>query len=342
MAKPDLGELLKLVKAQAAARDRMQGTAAAGAVRAFKKLDRDDWWNPAKTKGATREALKVVQPAQRLAARNTSAFVARAAGSMTGRTVRPEGAVDVTKLRKAMPAQVREALANGSAETSFVILGDTEDGPGPDIDRPVTMVVPDPNESVIDRLRRRRAEQTAAEPLDPGDPYGRAADTFRREVAVEGRTEDQARRKALLRIQVAAETDVTLAVRQQHLAGLVNLADVRGYRRILHPELTKEGPCGLCVVAAGRLYRIAELLPMHARCACEVLPVIGEMDPGVSLNRDDLAALYQAAGGTDAAALRRLRVALTEHGELGPVLVDADQHWRSPAQVARAELQHDT
>src|SRR3954447_26873566 len=132
----DADALLRLVKAQAASRARATSTAQAGAKRAFEKLDRDDWWNPAKTKAATREALKVVQPAQRAAARSTASFLARAATEMTGKKVTPAGAVDVTKLRKTMPKAVAEALAKGDVEPAFVVLGDLHDGPGDDIDKP--------------------------------------------------------------------------------------------------------------------------------------------------------------------------------------------------------------
>ena len=35
-----------------------------------------------------------------------------------------------------------------------------------------------------------------------------------------------------------------------------------------------------------------------SNCVCEVLPVYGRVDPGITLNGDDLNALYEAAGGT--------------------------------------------
>jgi hypothetical protein len=63
------------------------------------------------------------------------------------------------------------------------------------------------------------------------------------------------------------------------------------------------------------------------------------------LNASDLAAIYSEAGGTGgdvikggkrhSGALKAVRVALAEHGELGPSLVDADQHYRGPVDVAR-------
>lgn len=72
-----------------------------------------------------------------------------------------------------------------------------------------------------------------------------------------------------------------------------------------------------------------------SNCVCEVLPVYNGADPGITLNGDDLAALYEAAGGNTREQLRRISVVLTEHGELGPILVHGDQHYRGPEQVAR-------
>lgn len=82
-----------------------------------------------------------------------------------------------------------------------------------------------------------------------------------------------------------------------------------------------------------------------SNCVCEVLPIIGDQDPGVHLNASDLRSVYQAAGGTGgdvvrggkrhSGALKKVRVALAEHGELGPLLVDADQQFRGPTQVAK-------
>lgn len=357
MAGQDLDALLKLVQAQSNARQRLTGTAKAAAVRAFDRLDGDDWWDTGKTKTAVRDALKVVQPAQRQAARVTSAYLARAAKEMTGKTVRPAGTVDVTKLRKKIPDQVAKDLADGTLHPGFVVLGDMEHGPGEHIDADVPIVVPDPNESVIDRLRRLRNERDQAaartpEAADPGEVYGRVADTYRRQVVEEGKTPDEAKRKALIRVSIAAETDVTLAVRQQWLASNKNIPGVTGYRRILHPEDSLDGPCGLCVVAADRRYHTEDLAPIHLRCKCEVLPIIGELDPGIRLNADDLDAIYKAAGGTGgektvivagkrkhvSPTLKKVRVALAEHAELGPILVDATQHFRGPREVAETLL----
>lgn len=70
-----------------------------------------------------------------------------------------------------------------------------------------------------------------------------------------------------------------------------------------------------------------------SNCHCTMIPIEADSDPGLQLNSDDLESLYRAAGtavGTsretggaarNKGALRRVRVGITEHGELGPILV---------------------
>lgn len=82
---------------------------------------------------------------------------------------------------------------------------------------------------------------------------------------------------------------------------------VIGYRRIIHPEKSKGGVCGLCVAAADRWYTRKNLKPLHDRCKCDVLPITTESDPGFDLNSADLAAAYGAAHTTDGYALKQVR-----------------------------------
>ena len=61
------------------------------------------------------------------------------------------------------------------------------------------------------------------------------------------------------------------------------------------------------------------------------MPVTFTSDPGSTLSNDDLPALYEVAGGTSAAKLKRVTV--EQHGELGPVLTVKGQRFRGPADV---------
>ena len=99
--------------------------------------------------------------------------------------------------------------------------------------------------------------------------------------------------------------------------------------------LSKYGvTCGLCLVASDRLYRTSELMPLHQGCNCTVAEVTSREDLGVQLNGLSLQDLYDAAGGTGREGLQRVRYRVEQHGELGPVLVNAEHDFRGPEEVA--------
>lgn len=161
-----------------------------------------------------------------------------------------------------------------------------------------------------------------------GEVYMRLGPDFRWRRS-QGVPEADALSATTTRAGVMADTDLSLAHRRQ----VVDFNEKRGvlrYRRVTRSEK----PCGLCAAASDRLYRRGDLLPMHGRCRCAVMPVEMQNDPGSTLTNDDLAAIYQAGGGTSAAALKR--VVVEQHGELGPVLTVRGQHFRGPAAVAAA------
>lgn len=134
-----------------------------------------------------------------------------------------------------------------------------------------------------------------------------------------------------------AETDGSLALARATVEQYRNNGVTR-YRRVIHPELSKSGTCGLCIVAANNVYSTAALMPMHDRCKCGVAPIVGDDDPGLRLNQDDLERIYRAAYeaasderrqwlndrgfdySTFAKDLANLRVTVTNHSELGPIL----------------------
>lgn len=315
MTAAQLAALLALVKAQAAVRQQLTQAAAAAAMAAMAGFAA--WWDAEEVTQMIARVLRVVQPLQRQAATITDGYLTRAATIVSGRPQRAAGAVDVRRLRRAMTEDLADELLAGVRQAVRVELGHLADQPHTDVE-------PSPAWGLED----------GRVALDPAEPYGRVADGYRWSTAMLGDDPDKAQAKASVRIAITAETDVTLAVRAQYQKTM-GAQGATGWRRILHPELSETGPCGLCVVAADRVYKSEDLLPLHNRCVCEVLPVYGRVDPGITLNGDDLAALYAAAGGNTREQLRRISVVLTEHGELGPILVDGGRHYRSPEEVAR-------
>ena len=179
------------------------------------------------------------------------------------------------------------------------------------------------------------------------DVYQRVARTYRVEYAATG-DRDLAFYRANLRARRMVETDLGLAYRAQvdtflrgadsswtparNYAGRApRRAYLFAYRRIIRPELSKGNVCALCIVASDRTYYRGDLLPLHTGCHCEVMLVTKATDPGERMNREELDAVYREAGGTDYAALRKTRYVVREHGELGPVLRNADQNFTGPS-----------
>lgn len=367
-----LAAILALVQAQAAIRQQLTAAAVSGAMAILRGFT--DWWSPPAVEALVGRVLRVVRPAQLQAARTTDAYFSNVSSLILGRPVRPVGAVDVGKLRRDIPPSVAKALVDGRIRPAWIELGNTVDGPGKSINDPFTprihppLVQPRPGVSVQPARAELPARGVAPAPeepvpvltarernamwLPPAVPYRRIAEQYRYQVIAEGVPEEKAQNKALVRIEALVRTDITLAVREQYYRNL-NLPrgqrqQAVGWRRVLHPELSESGPCGLCVVAADRVYKREQLKEIHDRCVCEVLPIYVGADPGLTLNRDDLNRLYDAAGGTGgdvikngrrhSGALKKIRVVLTEHGELGPVLINADQHYRGPAEVAKTKV----
>ncbi|WP_433662457.1 hypothetical protein ACQPW1_10065 [Nocardia sp. CA-128927] len=161
--------------------------------------------------------------------------------------------------------------------------------------------------------------------LPATEVWNRPARQYRKMVDA-GRDPGDALDVAANRVKMELATNVSLAEREAESqlmkqAGIVDL-DVIGYRRIIHPERSKSGTvCGMCIVAADRIYRTDELRAMHTGCNCTVLPVKEGSDPGRALNAEDLKRLYDDAGGTAAKQLHRTKYRVDEHGELQAVLV---------------------
>jgi hypothetical protein len=190
--------------------------------------------------------------------------------------------------------------------------------------------------------------------VTPAGVYGRVADVYRFQQAqwdqaatglVDGSTTgvpdlvppihaalDRAEQVTNLSTQLVARDQARASLSAQEQQGLIT-----GWRRVPHPELSKGGTCGLCWAASTRIYKTGELMPIHHDCHCLPMPVTAEHDIGSIINDQDLGTLYGDAGSTDAAALKRTRYRIDEHGELGPLLSPAGEPIRTARQAKAAE-----
>lgn len=311
----EMRQLRALIRAQAAVRDQLSKTAADAVVRAFAAIR--DFADPAQTRAAVRESVRIVQAQQRRMAQVTDGYMAQSTSLIMGRRYTPVGAVDITRLRRQLPQAIVDTLAE--AETSPTGVG--------------------PALTPQERANVERA-QRAITAVEPGQVYGRIADAYRYRVRTGLMDDTQARQYVAERAAVVADTDIMLADRAQAAKFLGDRKPngSRGYRRVLHPELgSGNPPCGLCVVAADKVYTFEELMPIHARCRCTVAAIGSKDDPGFRLNSQDLKAIYSTARGNTREALKRIRVEVVEHGELGPWLVNPQQRFRGPREVSKTQ-----
>src|SRR5688500_3418737 len=181
----ELAAYLALVQAQAAARRQLTKAAVDAGIASLEVFT--GWWGSAEITTLATQVLKQVQPAQTRAARLTDAYVARVVSKQRGRTVRPTGAIDVTKLRRKLAQEAIEKLARDEITVPVVELGDTFDGPGEDINREL--------EDLSDLV------DVPPEWRDPADAYGRIADQYRWETISKGATHEEALEKVKVRAE---------------------------------------------------------------------------------------------------------------------------------------------
>ena len=169
------------------------------------------------------------------------------------------------------------------------------------------------------------AQRVSVEEMSTTEIFNRPARAYRW-AKTQGASDEQAQRVAASRLDGLIDGNLMLAQRLAEVQVLDQAANQKrspivGMRRVIHPELSRGGTCGLCIAASDRLYTVRELLPIHARCKCTTAAVTKDYDPADDVNRAALGQLYGAAGGTSRAHLKRTRYQIDEHGELGPVLV---------------------
>jgi hypothetical protein len=107
----------------------------------------------------------------------------------------------------------------------------------------------------------------------------------------------------ITRLSQLTDTDLQMAkVRQAQIA--LRAKGVKTYRRVT----TSDNPCDLCETAATQIYYTDELMPIHAKCSCDIVEDDSDETPG---DTPDVIAVHT-------------------HGEVGPVLTRAGQHFLGP------------
>ena len=168
---------------------------------------------------------------------------------------------------------------------------------------------------------------------DPTQVYTRPIEVFRHQIAI-GETEQRATELAFERATQLVDTDMTLTRHDAEVKQMVAQGHQK-YRRVLHPELSTGGTCGLCIAASTRVYNTSELMPLNGRCKCTVAPLAPGIDAGDLLNEQDLGSLYEASGGTSGPQLKRTRYQVDEHGEYGLVLARRGDQFRGPKDLGK-------
>lgn len=164
--------------------------------------------------------------------------------------------------------------------------------------------------------------------IAPETVYGRPIVTVRTAISA-GADVAQALAAGLHRAVNIAGTDMQLA--RTHAAKLAMKDDERvtGYQRVL----TNPRACALCTIASSNKYGRGDLMPIHNQCDCGIAPIIGRSNPGSAMNRAILQTRRADEPGGDADSASGIEVEVRHHGELGPVLTVAGQHFTGPADI---------
>lgn len=125
-----------------------------------------------------------------------------------------------------------------------------------------------------------------------------------------------AQRAGQSRATSTAAMDVQLSMRTTLRAVGERDDRILGYQRVPDSDA-----CEFCKLIAGQRYTASDLMPVHNRCGCGV-------DVITEANRGDF------TGRTDNDLDLPARVAIHEHGELGPVIADAQHHFTDAAALA--------
>lgn len=148
----------------------------------------------------------------------------------------------------------------------------------------------------------------------------------------QGKSVSDALQAGAFRAQDLARTEVQLARRGAGLIARKGNNNIVGYLRVLSGAEN----CALCYVASTQRYHKADLQPIHPGCDCGEQPIYGRTDVGQVIDESRLDAVHESIGqrfgvsDRSARAIDYSKIAVRQHGELGPVLTVADQNFTGP------------
>ena len=156
-----------------------------------------------------------------------------------------------------------------------------------------------------------------------------------------GKPLEEALKAGERRLGKMVDTDLQMAkVRQSR--EVLKAGHIQRYARVTGPK-----PCWLCSVASTQTYYTEDLLPIHPGCDCSVKPVPlqeeslqEDFDPEQLLLDTNEQTKMMGALIEDGAGIRQFRdrVAVRQHGEIGPTLTWKHQNFTGPDQVAALEM----
>lgn len=153
--------------------------------------------------------------------------------------------------------------------------------------------------------------------VDPHEVYRRPGTTIYAALAA-GKPFAVAAVSGQKRLLSLVATDVQLSKRiQQNLS--MESAGITRYRRVL----TGAEDCALCVSVSDGVYSTANLMPIHPGCDCDVEPDTDSPSVAQALN-----------GRVSATDESRGEVTVHEHGEYGPTLAWAGEHFTGPEAIS--------
>jgi len=146
-----------------------------------------------------------------------------------------------------------------------------------------------------------------------------------------GASQDEAMTLGLRRLNSITGVDIQMAKVRQ--AQIVLKA---GGRKTFHRVPTSGKPCDLCELAADQTYYTEDLMPIHDSCACEIEPGEPDEDAQEANEAVDDNGTDEVPRDSDGDEDRK--IAIREHGEIGPMLTWAHQNFQGPQDLPTPEL----